>query len=357
MRVSVNIPTYNRAHLIRHALDSVLRQTYTNYEIVVIDDGSTDATRAVVAEYGDRVRYFSQPNGGLGVARNAALMQSTGDCIAFLDSDDEWFDFKLELQVQALERLPHIGFLFTEFVILKDDGTRIRHGSRTWLAAQQDWSSIYSRKQSAESIGLHPSSVRQGFEIYTGGMYRQFMDEALVLPTTAIVRRDAIGSLRFTERMKIFEDWEFFAELSRSSQGAFLDVETAINRGHSGPERLTRCDGLSKAQCYLDMLERVWMRDAEFAKDFPRELRERSTDAVLAVAREAVLASRPDVARQILKRAEPHLEKQKRTAALAYSLVANVPGGRNILRSALLSRRLLQAIANGSGSSKVNPAA
>ena len=356
MKVSVNIPTYNRAHLIRHALDSVLRQTYTNYEIVVVDDGSTDATRAIVAEYGDRVRYFSQPNGGLGVARNAALDRSTGDCIAFLDSDDEWFDFKLELEVQALERLPHVGFLFTEFVILKDDGTRIRNGSRTWLATQQSWSTIYAQKASAEGIGL-PAPGGQKFDIYTGGMYRQFIDEALVLPTTAIVRRDAIGSLRFTERMKIFEDWEFFARLARSSEGAFLDVETAINRGHSGPERLTRCSALAKAQCYLDMLQRVWMRDAEFARDFPRELRVRSSNAVLAVAREAVLASRPDVARQILKQAEPYLDREKRTQALAYSFVANLPLGRSILRSALLSRRILQTVANGSGDSKVNPAA
>ncbi len=277
LKVSVNIPTYNRAHLIRHALDSVLRQTYPHVEIVVIDDGSTDETRSVVAEYGDRVRYFHQPNGGLGVARNAALARSTGDCIAFLDSDDEWFDFKLALQVEALERMPDVSFIYTEFVILKDDGSRIHNGSRTWLAnpdSREGWSDIYPQSTSSDRLGLRVPELSQPFSIYTGAMYRQFMDEALVLPTTAIVRRDALGSLRFTERMKIFEDWEFFARLARDSNGAFLDVETAVNRGHSGPERLTRCSGLAKAQCYLDMLERVWLKDPDFARQFPQDLQQ-----------------------------------------------------------------------------------
>ena len=280
LKVSVNIPTYNRAHLIRPALDSVLRQTYPHVEIIVIDDGSADETRAVVAEDGDRVRYFHQANGGLGVARNAALARSTGDCIAFLDSDDEWFDFKLALQVAALERMPDVSFICTEFVILKDDGRRIHNGSQTWLANRETWSAIYAESTSSDQLGLRVPELSQAFSIYTGGMYRQLMDEALVLPTTAIVRRQALDSLRFTEGMKIFEDWEFFARLARDSNGAFLDVETAINRGHEGPERLTRCSALAKAQCYLEMFERVWLTDPEFARQFPQDVRSRSCDAV-----------------------------------------------------------------------------
>jgi glycosyltransferase involved in cell wall biosynthesis len=357
LKVSVNIPTYNRAHLIRHALDSVLGQTYPNIEIVVIDDGSTDGTRAVVAEYGDRVRYFHQPNGGLGVARNAALERSTGDCIAFLDSDDEWFDFKIALQVDLLERLPGVAFLFTEFVILKDDGSRIHNGSRTWLASPRDWSEVYPHQASSTALGVSAAGPNGVFPVFTGHMYRQFMDEALVLPTTAIVRREAIGTLRFTERMRIFEDWEFFARLGREHAGAFLDVETAVNRGHSGPERLTRCGGLAKAECYLEMLERVWLADAAFTREFEADLQTRSGDAVLAVAREAVLASKPEAARQALRRGQALLGDSNRTRVLAYSMLANLPGGRSLLRSALLSRRILQTVATGHGSSKVNPAA
>jgi glycosyltransferase involved in cell wall biosynthesis len=357
LKVSVNIPTYNRAHLIRHALDSVFRQTYPNIEVVVIDDGSTDGTRAVVAEYGDRVRYFEQPNGGLGVARNAALERSTGDFIAFLDSDDEWFDFKLALQADTFTRLPDVALVFTEFVILKDDGSRIHNGSRTWLTGATAWSEIYPRRQSSTDLGLTVGGQAQQFFVYTGPMYRPFLDEALVLPTTAMVRRRAIGSLRFTERMKIFEDWEFFARLAREHSGAFLDVETAVNRGHDDPDRLTRCGGLAKAQCYLDMLERVWLSDAQFVREFGPDLKTRSRDAVLAIAREALLASRPEVARETIHRYQSLLDDSARTRVLAYSILSNVPGGRGILKSALLSRKLLKSVTMRDGGNKVNPAA
>jgi glycosyltransferase involved in cell wall biosynthesis len=357
LKVSVNIPTYNRAHLIRHALDSVLRQTYPNVEIIVIDDGSTDGTGAVVAEYGDRVRYYYQPNGGLGVARNAALEKSTGDLIAFLDSDDEWFDFKLALEVEAFARLPEVAFLFTEFVILKDDGSRIHNGSRTWLSSSVEWTDIYAVRRSSATLGVNGPEQNQNFSVYTGPMYRQFLDEALVLPTTAMVRREALGSLRFTERMRIFEDWEFFAQLARNHDGAFLDIETAVNRGHSGPERLTRCGGLAKAESYLEMFERVWLSDHEFAREFPDDLRARSREAVLAVVREAVLASQPEIARRALQRHSGLLGDSKRTRVLAYSMLASVPGGRSILRSALLSRRIMNAVTARHGSPPVNPAA
>ena len=145
MIISVAIPTYNRANLLRHALESVLRQTYHDIDTIVIDDGSTDHTPQVVSQYGNRVRYFQQPNGGLGVARNAGLAKASGECIAFLDSDDYWFDYKLALQVALLKAIPDVGFLFSEFVILKDDGRRIRNGSRTWLSKRLSWSNLYEK--------------------------------------------------------------------------------------------------------------------------------------------------------------------------------------------------------------------
>jgi glycosyltransferase involved in cell wall biosynthesis len=356
LKISVNIPTYNRAHLIRHALDSVLRQTYPNVEIVVLDDGSTDGTAAIVAEYGDRVKYFHQPNGGLGAARNAALERSTGDCIAFLDSDDEWLDFKLALQAEVLQRTP-AGFLFTEFVILKDDGRRIRNGSRTWLTGQQQWSDIYPRQVSSVELGLDGRHAPHPFTAYSGRMYRQFLDEAFVLPTTAIVRRSAIGGLRFTERMTIFEDWEFFARLAGAHEGAFLDIETAVNRGHDSPDRLTRCGSLAKAECYAQMVERVWARDEAFAREYPEEVRRAASNGLLAVAREALRASRPDVTRQALERWRALPNPSGRSRAVAYSWLASVPFGKDLLTGAMLGRKVVQSIYRRDASSQVNPAA
>ena len=101
--VSIILPTYNRAEFIGKALDSVLAQTYGNWECVLIDDGSTDHTRDVLAAFDDsRIRFFRQENRGVSGARNAGIAACRGDVIALLDSDDEWLPAKLETQLSYM---------------------------------------------------------------------------------------------------------------------------------------------------------------------------------------------------------------------------------------------------------------
>ncbi len=106
--VSVVIVAYNKANTIRAAIQSVLAQTYTDFEILVVDDGSTDNTAAEVAPFGSRVRYLPKSNGGTGSARNLGIAQARGEFVAFLDGDDLWLPRKLELQMGAFEREPSI---------------------------------------------------------------------------------------------------------------------------------------------------------------------------------------------------------------------------------------------------------
>ena len=102
--ISVIIPTYNRANYLREAIASMLSQTYQNFEIIVVDDGSTDKTREVVESFGERVRYFYQKNSGVGAARNKGIIESRGEYIAFLDADDIWFPEKLLFQMDIFEK-------------------------------------------------------------------------------------------------------------------------------------------------------------------------------------------------------------------------------------------------------------
>ena len=102
--VSVIIPTYNRAGVICKTIDDVFRQTYKNIELIVIDDGSTDETKATLSRYGSRIRLFAQANAGPAAARNHGIEVSRGGIIAFQDSDDLWAPTKLERQVRLLER-------------------------------------------------------------------------------------------------------------------------------------------------------------------------------------------------------------------------------------------------------------
>lgn len=104
-RISVVIPTYNRAAQVTGAVRSVLAQTLPPAEVLVIDDGSTDGTAAALAPFADRIRYISKPNGGVSAARNRGIMEATGDWIAFLDSDDTWHPSKLEKQLACVKRM------------------------------------------------------------------------------------------------------------------------------------------------------------------------------------------------------------------------------------------------------------
>jgi len=116
LKISAIIPTHNRATLLKAAIESVLRQTYPVFEIVVVDDGSTDSTEQVVREYQSPersttipIRYIYQKQQGVSVARNTGIAEITGDWIAFLDSDDLWLPEKMDWQVRALEKFADIS--------------------------------------------------------------------------------------------------------------------------------------------------------------------------------------------------------------------------------------------------------
>ena len=126
-RVSVTIPTFNCARYLPRALDTVLSQTYTDYEIIVVDDGSTDGTRDVVAQFGDRVRYLYQANQGLSSARNLALAHASGEFIAYLDADDMWYPNRLERQVAFLDAHTECGLVHSDFTIIDDTDAVIHH--------------------------------------------------------------------------------------------------------------------------------------------------------------------------------------------------------------------------------------
>lgn len=114
VKVSVIIPTYNRADLLPEAIDSVLAQTWKEMEIIVVDDGSTDRTEETVRRYDDRVRYFYKEHGGPSSARNMGIKKAKGTYVAFLDSDDVWEPEKLRIQMDFMSEHPEIKFVCTD---------------------------------------------------------------------------------------------------------------------------------------------------------------------------------------------------------------------------------------------------
>jgi len=111
--ISVVIPAFNAGRFIKRTIDSILAQTYRDYEIIVVDDGSADNTAEVVKSYGPKVRYIYQENAGDGPARNTGIRAAKGEWIAFLDHDDEWLPEKLELQMELVSRHPELRWCGT----------------------------------------------------------------------------------------------------------------------------------------------------------------------------------------------------------------------------------------------------
>lgn len=118
--VSIIIPTFNRNTLLQRALNSIYKQTYSNFEIIVVDDGSTDQTDKMIKDRFPKVRYLPQPNAGVSRARNKGIEIAHGEWFAFLDSDDEWLPQKLANQISLLKSKPDYKICHTEEQWVRD---------------------------------------------------------------------------------------------------------------------------------------------------------------------------------------------------------------------------------------------
>lgn len=187
-KVSVIIPTYNRAHLIGRALKSVLNQTYQNFEIIVIDDGSTDNTEEIVKSFsGERIRYIRHKvNKGYPAALNTGIKAAKGKYIAFQDSDDEWFPEKLEKQMKIFEYAPpEVGVVYTGYWRIYEDDKK-----------------IYTPREE-----VTPKE---------GDVHKELLKRNFVGAPTMIIRKECFERVgMFDEDLPQLQDWELLIRLSK----------------------------------------------------------------------------------------------------------------------------------------------
>lgn len=348
--VSVIIPTYERAHMVRDAIESALNQTLSPLEIIVIDDGSTDNTGSVLLKYSNHISYHRQMNRGVSAARNLGLSLAKGGLIAFLDSDDFWAPQKLEVQVEVLKKLPEVSLLFTDFGIHKKDGTLIQGGTSLWFPYGTNYINLYDNCLSYRDLGISANSANLDSKVYFGHVFDRMLHLPYGLLSTAILRRKVIeGGLRFTEGVSLYEDWEFFARAAKSHMVGFLGMEMAFNRSHRGTERLTLRPSIQKTHSYLGVLDRVWKADSDFASRNAPALRKLEANALLVLARDSALAGDGMTTRTALERwyllemAYGHAE------AWLYKKCASTSYGPFLLKNLLRAKTLLKII---TGSSK-----
>ncbi len=269
--VSIIIPTYNRADMIGRALESVLPQVCPGDEIIVVDDGSKDNTAAAVEPYAERakrsgssVRYVWQKNAGVAAARNKGIAEAKHDLIAFNDSDDEWLPGKLDPQCRLMAARPDIVLCFSDFKLRFVDGRLVEGGIRRWTGDSRPWEDRLGEPKLLSQMAEWPEG-KDDVRVYTGDLYRCLLDQCYVAAQTAMVRRSLVKELRFTEGIKIFEEWACFARVAQCGPVAYLDCDLAIQNGHTG-DRVTDADTYARAVSRVFILEEVWGPDAEFQK-------------------------------------------------------------------------------------------
>lgn len=234
--VSVVIPAYNCERFIGRAVRSVLGQTYANLECIVIDDGSTDGTAAVVERFGERVRLIRQANGGASAARNAGIAAAQGRYIAFLDSDDYWLATKLEHQVAIMLEQPDLALVSCDF---------------SWLRAGVDPDYIDPSAPSFEPGALE---LRDGLADLLNAPY-------LGTPTVLVDAPLARQSGGFDTSLPVGEDLDFYFRICAGRRFAKLHQKLVYCQLRYG-SLTTKPGGYSYA---IEVLDRVRRRhpDAE----------------------------------------------------------------------------------------------
>jgi len=237
--ISVIIPTYNRADLIPEALDSVFAQTYHDFEIIVVDDGSTDNTAEILrplAEQG-RLKYIRQNNQGASAARNRGIAEARGNFIAFLDSDDLFEPLKLDLQMKYYQAHPEMGLVHSGFTKFDSHGNELGYRDTSW---------------------------------FSGMIYPQILLywTTLMAMDTVIVPKKVFDSVGlFDANLVHGEDLDMWRRIARKYPFGFINRSLARIRVHEGNisgNKLNAADGLAK------YLEKAFEDDPSLSSHFRR---------------------------------------------------------------------------------------
>ena len=197
--VSVIIHTYNNEKFIVETVESVLNQTYKDYEIIIVDDGSVDGTRDALIPYMQKIRYHYKENGGIASAKNAGISLSETEFVAFLDHDDLWAPDKLQLQMEHFNENPQIGLVYAKDTSFRD-GKELR------------------------------TKPEKG---YSGWIFKELLAKSFIQTSTVVVKReclDAVGP--YDETFSLGDEYDMFLRIARKFQCGFVDKGLTRYRVH-----------------------------------------------------------------------------------------------------------------------------
>ena len=246
MKVSVLIPTHNRRQYVVDAIQSVIAQDYADLEIIVVDDGSTDGTEEALAPYLSRVRVIRTRNQGPALARNVGMEAARGDYVAFLDSDDLYYPFKIRLQAQLLDYYPDVGMVYSEFSAFSDDGFWNELHLKKYHESAYRRDGLDHERLFAERKLLHELRSSRVLddaglerwpesEVHFGNIYEAYLFNTVVFTNSMMFRRSLLKKTGLQHKtFGMFHDLEFALRICRHAKVAFVDVPTYKLRYHSG---------------------------------------------------------------------------------------------------------------------------
>jgi glycosyltransferase involved in cell wall biosynthesis len=224
--VSIIIPTYNRADLIGRAVNSILKQTFTDFEIIIIDDGSNDNTPEIIRGFHDpRIKYIRlEQNIGAAAARNMGIREAKSDFIAFQDSDNEWFEDKLEKQMNAFSRASEkVGVVYSGI-------WRIGAGGKVYVPSDRRKGGAYKKK---------------------GDIHSEILMSNFIDLSAAIVRKECFSKVGgFDEKLPCMQDWELWIRMSKEYEFEYMD-ESMANVYYTGDSISVDPDRLITAYEYI----------------------------------------------------------------------------------------------------------
>ena len=294
--VSVVIPTFNNGKYIIQALESVLSQSYREYEIIIIDDGSTDGTRKLLEQFKDRTRYCYQENQGLAVARNRGLEESRGEFITYLDADDVWLPDNLKMKVDVLQKHPELGGVFSDFTVFDERGIIHPRGTKFvfpfFRRTGKDFPEIFS----------HEEKISDGFaheiKLYIGHVFSELFWGNFILPSSMVFRRDcALETGYFVPTMRTQQDYEYWLRFSKNYPLAYVDEVLVRYRKHS--DQLTNHSNISRI--FKAVIEIINRYESEFnGVNGRRQFNRRKSELLLDLAKVYMDQKKAGDARRLL---------------------------------------------------------
>lgn len=270
------MPVYNRAEYLDEAIGSVLAQTYDHLELIVVDDGSTDESPAIVERWvareaaaeRNRVRLVRQTNAGPSAARNRGVRASTAEYIAFCDSDDIQHPFRIAAQVAAIERTPNAGVVFGEIStyrggeVVSERMLRNRRLGPTRHDFQTELELAFGPGTRLDAAGIPVPEQYQGCRVYAGWAASLIAQMHLAWACCSMYRRSALEAVGgFDPSLQSYEDWHVSAMVSKRNELVFLDVPLLLYRLHEG--QLTN-DMEMGVKAHLRVAQEMWRNDSAF---------------------------------------------------------------------------------------------